>query len=66
MPFQHAHPRVLKAMKRPASAEKNLERIAAWRAVCPDITIRSTFIAGFPGETEAKNLPAQEQTGSWH
>ena len=52
VPFQHAHPRVLKAMKRPASAEKNLDRIAAWRAVCPDITIRSTFIAGFPGETE--------------
>lgn len=52
VPFQHAHPRVLKAMKRPASAEKNLERIAAWRAVCPDITIRSTFITGFPGETE--------------
>ncbi|BBF23906.1 30S ribosomal protein S12 methylthiotransferase RimO [Sutterella megalosphaeroides] len=52
VPFQHAHPRVLKAMKRPASAEKNLERIAAWRAACPDITIRSTFIAGFPGETE--------------
>lgn len=54
VPFQHAHPRVLKAMKRPASAEKNLERIAAWRVVCPDITIRSTFIAGFPGETEAE------------
>lgn len=54
VPFQHAHPRVLKAMKRPASVEKNLERIAAWRAVCPDITIRSTFIAGFPGETEAE------------
>ncbi len=54
VPFQHAHPRVLKAMKRPASAEKNLERIAAWRAVCPDITIRSTFIAGFPGETESE------------
>ena len=52
VPFQHAHPRVLKAMKRPASAEKNLERIAAWRAVCPGITIRSTFITGFPGETE--------------
>lgn len=52
VPFQHAHPRVLKAMKRPASAEKNLERIRAWRAACPDITIRSTFIAGFPGETE--------------
>ena len=52
VPFQHAHPRILKAMKRPASAEKNLERIAAWRRACPDITIRSTFIAGFPGETE--------------
>lgn len=52
VPFQHAHPRVLKAMKRPASAEKNLERIAAWRRICPNITIRSTFIAGFPGETE--------------
>ncbi len=52
VPFQHAHPRVLKAMKRPASAEKNLERIAAWRKICPQITIRSTFIAGFPGETE--------------
>ena len=52
VPFQHAHPRILKAMKRPASAEKNLERIAAWRRACPDITIRSTFIVGFPGETE--------------
>ena len=52
VPFQHAHPRILKAMKRSASAEKNLERIAAWRRACPDITIRSTFIAGFPGETE--------------
>jgi len=54
VPFQHAHPRVLKTMKRPASGEKNIERIAAWRAICPDITIRSTFIAGFPGETEAE------------
>jgi ribosomal protein S12 methylthiotransferase len=54
VPFQHAHPRVLKAMKRPASGEKNIERIRAWRAICPDITIRSTFIAGFPGETEAE------------
>ena len=52
VPFQHASPRVLKAMKRPANAENNLERIRAWRAICPDITIRSTFIAGFPGETE--------------
>ncbi|MFT3960109.1 30S ribosomal protein S12 methylthiotransferase RimO [Propionivibrio sp.] len=54
VPFQHANPRILKAMKRPASAENNLERIRAWRAVCPEITIRSTFIAGFPGETEAE------------
>ncbi len=54
VPFQHANPRILKAMKRPASAENNLERIRAWRAVCPDITIRSTFIAGFPGETDAE------------
>jgi ribosomal protein S12 methylthiotransferase len=52
VPFQHAHPDVLKRMKRPASGEKNIERIAKWRAVCPDITLRSTFIAGFPGETE--------------
>jgi ribosomal protein S12 methylthiotransferase len=52
--LQHAHPDVLKRMKRPASGEKNIERIAAWRALCPDITIRSTFIAGFPGETEAE------------
>ncbi|MBK9440792.1 MAG: 30S ribosomal protein S12 methylthiotransferase RimO [Comamonadaceae bacterium] len=52
VPFQHSHPDVLKRMKRPASGEKNLERIAHWRSVCPDIVIRSTFIAGFPGETE--------------
>jgi len=52
VPLQHAHPDVLKRMKRPASGEKNIERIRAWRAACPDITIRSTFIAGFPGETE--------------
>ena len=52
IPFQHAHPRVLKAMKRPAATEKTLERIKAWRKICPDLTIRSTFIAGFPGETE--------------
>lgn len=52
VPFQHAHPEVLKRMKRPASGEKHLERIATWRKMCPDITIRSTFIAGFPGETE--------------
>ena len=54
VPFQHANSRILKAMKRPASSENNLERIKAWRAVCPNITIRSTFIAGFPGETEAE------------
>ncbi|MDL5033704.1 30S ribosomal protein S12 methylthiotransferase RimO [Pelomonas sp. APW6] len=54
VPMQHAHPDVLKRMKRPANGEKNLERIQAWRAVCPDIVIRSTFIAGFPGETEAE------------
>jgi ribosomal protein S12 methylthiotransferase len=54
VPFQHAHPRVLRAMRRPASGEKNIERIRAWRAICPELTIRSTFIAGFPGETEAE------------
>ena len=54
VPLQHAHPDVLKRMKRPANGEKNIERIAAWRAMCPDITIRSTFIAGFPGETESE------------
>lgn len=51
-PLQHAHPEVLRRMKRPASGERNLERIAAWRKACPEIAIRSTFIAGFPGETE--------------
>jgi ribosomal protein S12 methylthiotransferase len=54
VPFQHASPRILKLMKRPASTEKNLERIRSWRASCSDLTIRSTFIAGFPGETEAE------------
>jgi len=54
VPFQHASPRILKLMKRPANAENNLERIRAWRNVCPDLTIRSTFIVGFPGETEAE------------
>ncbi len=52
VPFQHSHPDVLKRMKRPASGEKNIERIAAWRKACPNLTIRSTFIAGFPGETQ--------------
>ncbi|GFO72683.1 ribosomal protein S12 methylthiotransferase [Bathymodiolus japonicus methanotrophic gill symbiont] len=54
IPFQHANPRILKLMKRPAAAENNLTRIKAWRAVCPDIILRSTFIVGFPGETEAE------------
>jgi ribosomal protein S12 methylthiotransferase len=54
IPFQHADPEVLRRMKRPASAEKVLDRIHAWRKQCPDLTIRSTFIAGFPGETEAQ------------
>jgi ribosomal protein S12 methylthiotransferase len=52
IPLQHAHPEVLKRMKRPASGEKNLDRIQAWRKMNPGLTIRSTFIAGFPGETE--------------
>jgi ribosomal protein S12 methylthiotransferase len=52
VPFQHASPRILRLMKRPASAEKVLERVRRWREICPGITIRSTFIAGFPGETE--------------
>lgn len=52
IPFQHSHPDVLKRMKRPASGERNIERIRAWRETCPDITLRSTFITGFPGETE--------------
>jgi len=52
VPFQHASPRILKAMRRPASSENNLAHINAWREVCPDITIRSTFITGFPGETD--------------
>ena len=54
VPLQHAHPDVLRRMKRPASGERNLERIAAWRSACPELVIRSTFIAGFPGETEAE------------
>jgi ribosomal protein S12 methylthiotransferase len=54
VPFQHASPRILRLMKRPASAEKVLERIRGWRARCPEIAVRSTFIVGFPGETEAE------------
>ncbi len=52
VPFQHASPRILKLMKRPANAEGTLKRIRDWRAVCPELTIRSTFVVGFPGETE--------------
>jgi ribosomal protein S12 methylthiotransferase len=54
VPFQHASPRILKLMKRPASAERVLQRLRSWREICPEITVRSTFIAGFPGETEAE------------
>ncbi|MDX1329146.1 MAG: 30S ribosomal protein S12 methylthiotransferase RimO [Burkholderiaceae bacterium] len=54
VPLQHSHPDVLKRMKRPASGEKNLDRIQAWREVCPELVVRSTFIAGFPGETESE------------
>jgi ribosomal protein S12 methylthiotransferase len=53
MPLQHAAPGILKAMRRPAAAERQLERIMKWRAQVPDLTLRSTFIVGFPGETEA-------------
>src|SRR5258708_3371827 len=53
VPFQHASPDVLRRMKRPAAQEQTLERIRAWRAICPDLVIRSTFIVGFPGETDA-------------
>jgi ribosomal protein S12 methylthiotransferase len=53
IPFQHAAPDVLRAMRRPANEAKVLERIAGWREICPEITVRSTFIVGFPGETEA-------------
>ena len=54
VPFQHASPRILKLMKRPANAEGTLKRIREWRAMCPELTIRSTFVVGFPGETEAE------------
>ena len=54
IPFQHASPRILKLMKRPGAVDKTLERIQRWRAMCPEITIRSTFIVGFPGETDAE------------
>jgi len=54
VPFQHADPGVLKRMKRPADGERNLERLQRWRELCPEIVVRSTFIAGFPGETEAE------------
>jgi len=54
IPFQHAHPDVLRRMARPAAAARTLDEIAAWRSVCPDLTLRSTFIVGYPGETEAE------------
>jgi ribosomal protein S12 methylthiotransferase len=54
IPFQHAHPEVLRRMARPAAAARTLDEIAAWRQICPDIALRSTFIVGFPGETEAE------------
>ena len=54
VPFQHSHPEVLRRMKRPASGERNLDRLLAWRAACPELVVRSTFIAGFPGETESQ------------
>src|SRR3984893_8059609 len=57
VPFQHASPKILRAMKRPGGTEKTLERIAKWRVVCPDLTLRSTFIVGFPGETEEDFKP---------
>ena len=53
IPFQHASPNVLKAMRRPAAQDKTLDRIKSWRAACPDLALRSTFIVGFPGETDA-------------
>src|SRR4029453_2512966 len=52
IPFQHASPKVLKAMRRPANEAKVLERLKNWRSICPDIAVRSSFVAGFPGETE--------------
>jgi len=54
VPFQHAHPRILGLMRRPANAERNIDRIRAWRAACPQVSVRSTFIAGFPGETDSE------------
>ena len=53
MPLQHASPKILKAMRRPAAAERLLQRLAGWREICPELSLRSTFIVGFPGETEA-------------
>ena len=65
IPFQHASPQVLKAMRRPANQEKTLERIQRWREICPDLAIRSTFIVGFPGETEEDfDYPARLAEGS--
>ena len=65
IPFQHASPSVLKTMRRPANQEKTLDRIKAWRKVCPDLAIRSTFIVGYPGETEEDfEMPARLDRGS--
>ncbi len=66
IPFQHAAPDVLKRMKRPAAQEKTLERIARWREICPDLTLRSTFIVGFPGETDAGFRDAARLAGRGH
>jgi ribosomal protein S12 methylthiotransferase len=69
IPFQHAHPDTLRRMARPAAASRTLDEIAAWRAICPDIVLRSTFIVGYPGETETglgvfstKTSPGRGQT----
>jgi ribosomal protein S12 methylthiotransferase len=63
IPFQHASPAVLKAMRRPANHEKVLERIRAWRGTAPDLAIRSTFIVGFPGETETARCRLRARPG---
>jgi ribosomal protein S12 methylthiotransferase len=64
VPFQHASPRILKLMKRPAYVENNLQLIRGWRAACPELTIRSTFVAGFPGETDAESRAVGHRNGA--